>query len=117
MEDCEPNAALFSALTTLKSHGFKIAFDDFTPSERWLSFIPLADIIKIDFRALSFLDIEAFVNTYRSAFSFQLLAEKIETQAEFEFAFDLGFDLFQGYRFSKPERMIDPEVVETIKVA
>ncbi|MDD1783088.1 EAL domain-containing protein [Enterovibrio sp. ZSDZ35] len=114
LEDCEPNAALFSALTTLKSHGYKIAFDDFVPSERWLSFIPLADIIKIDFQQLSFREIEAFVSQYRHAFSFQLLAEKIETQAECEFALALGFDLFQGYQFSKPERL---EHAEAIKVA
>ena len=33
----------------------------------------------------------------------QLLAEKIETEDEFNFCMDLGFDLFQGYFFAQPK--------------
>jgi len=32
----------------------------------------------------------------------KLLAEKVETQEEFELCRDLGFDYFQGYFFEKP---------------
>ena len=31
-----------------------------------------------------------------------MLAEKIETEAQYQFYYDLGFDLFQGYYFARP---------------
>jgi EAL and modified HD-GYP domain-containing signal transduction protein len=34
-----------------------------------------------------------------------LLAEKVETREEYERCLELGFDLFQGYFFCKPEKM------------
>ncbi len=38
-------------------------------------------------------------------FGVKLLAEKVETQADYELCRELGFDYFQGYFFSKPKIM------------
>ncbi|MGB6483763.1 MAG: HDOD domain-containing protein, partial [Candidatus Acidiferrales bacterium] len=37
-----------------------------------------------------------------------LLAEKVETRADFALARDLGFDLFQGYFFARPQVLAAP---------
>ncbi len=42
--------------------------------------------------------------------SAQLLAERVETQEEFEFALDEGFTLFQGYFFAKPDLVRRKEI-------
>ncbi|AMG29661.1 signal transduction protein [Grimontia hollisae] len=105
LENCEANAVLYKALEDLKSHGYQIAFDDFVPSPDWLPFLRLADIVKIDFRAQSLQEISQFVNKYRKRFDFKLLAEKIETEEEYRVAIALGFDYFQGFQLSKPERI------------
>ncbi|WP_407330791.1 EAL and HDOD domain-containing protein [Enterovibrio sp. 27052020O] len=110
LEDCPADSVLFDKLIDLKERGYCIAFDDFIPSTDWIPFLGLADIIKIDFRAQSLDAIADFVHEYRQKFSFQLLAEKIETKQEYHFARELGFDLFQGYQLSKPERLPYPFV-------
>lgn len=58
--------------------------------------------MKIDFRLTSPEKIEEMVPMLRQ-FDCRLLAEKVETYEEFDRAFELGFDYFQGYFFSKPE--------------
>ncbi|WP_028025066.1 EAL and HDOD domain-containing protein [Enterovibrio calviensis] len=110
LEDCTADKALYEKLADLKGKGYRIALDDFVPSNDWIPFLALADIIKIDFRALSLDSITQFVQEYGQAFNFQLLAEKIETKEEYLFARKLGFDLFQGYQLSKPERLEYPFV-------
>src|SRR5690606_6227860 len=37
------------------------------------------------------------------AYNVKLIAEKVETEDEFEFFHQLGFDLFQGYFFTRPQ--------------
>ena len=47
-------------------------------------------------------DIAAHVQQLKSR-NVRLLAEKVETQEDFKFCHDLGFDYFQGYFLSRPE--------------
>ncbi|CZF79874.1 EAL domain protein [Grimontia celer] len=105
LEDCPADASLYTALEGLKSRGYQIAFDDFIPSSDWIPFLRLADYVKIDFRAQTLSEIAQFVAKYRKRFAFKLLAEKIETDDEYHAALEMGFDLFQGYQLSKPERI------------
>ncbi|WP_325892203.1 EAL and HDOD domain-containing protein [Grimontia sp. NTOU-MAR1] len=105
LEDCIADASLYTALEHLKTRGYQIAFDDFIPSSDWLPFLRLADYVKIDFRAQTLNQISQFVCKYRKRFDFKLLAEKIETDDEYHAALEMGFDLFQGYQLSKPERI------------
>ncbi|MEI8608595.1 signal transduction protein [Enterovibrio norvegicus] len=114
LENCVPDTVLFDVLVDLKSRGYRIAFDDFNPCDAWRPFLPLADIVKIDFRALSRETISRFVLAYKSAPELLLLAEKIETAEELLFARKLGFDLFQGYQLSKPERIPFSGVIEHV---
>jgi EAL and modified HD-GYP domain-containing signal transduction protein len=61
----------------------------------------MADIIKVDLRATSRAEQQRLVEKYGRQ-GIQMLAEKVETLEEFEWARGIGFDYFQGYFFTKP---------------
>lgn len=75
---------------------------DFVYAREFDELLLLCDIVKIDFRLTPPDQVEATVATLRR-FNCRLLAEKIETYEEFARALTLGFELFQGYFFSRPE--------------
>ena len=62
----------------------------------------LGDIIKIDFRLTPLETVKEMALSLKK-YKCKLLAEKVETNEEFEKAMTLGFDYFQGYFFSRPE--------------
>jgi EAL and modified HD-GYP domain-containing signal transduction protein len=63
--------------------------------------LELADVIKIDVQALSSADVKAQYALLRG-YKAELMAEKVETHAQFQFCRDLGFDSFQGYFLCRP---------------
>ncbi|MFZ5776193.1 MAG: EAL and HDOD domain-containing protein [Thermodesulfobacteriota bacterium] len=81
--------------------GYVLALDDFLYDDRFLPLIRLSKIIKFDIRQMEFAELERQVEIVKRQ-GVKLLAEKIETKEEFEATKSLGFDLFQGYFFSKP---------------
>ncbi|WP_456386207.1 EAL and HDOD domain-containing protein [Desulfolithobacter sp.] len=109
LEDVPPSPRILTVCRNLVKLGYTLALDDFVFDKRLVPLIELAHIIKIDFRQLSMPEIERTL--YRlSRFNVKLLAEKIETHEEFEKATRLGFSYFQGYFFSRPERLRIKEV-------
>ncbi len=102
LEDIEMDEALIGGLRRLAGQGFRIALDDFIYRPHLAPLVDLADVVKIDLRALERADVEQHVQQLRRGHRVQLLAEKVETQEEFDFCRDLGFDYFQGYFLCKP---------------
>ena len=90
------------ACEDLVEAGYVLALDDFLCEDRFLPLIKLARIIKFDIRQMSFAELERQAKVV-SRYNVKLLAEKIETNEEFEAIKKLGFDLFQGYFFSHPQ--------------
>ena len=103
LEDVEPNANVISALTLLYKKGFTIALDDFVYHEKFLHMMELCKIIKFDLRATPLDSLFEIVKQIKSNYEITLLAEKVETYEEFDKAREMGFNLFQGYFFAKPE--------------
>ena len=101
LEDIKIDETVITSLEVLLGQGHIIALDDFTYHESLEPIIELAQIIKIDVQQLNHAEIEKNVAALRK-FDVELLAEKVETQAEFKFLKDLGFDYFQGYFFARP---------------
>jgi len=101
LEDVEPNEEVITALKTLKQKGYTIALDDFIFSEKFRPLLELADIIKIDIKALDEAAISQHIEDLKQ-YNVQMLAEKIETYEEFEFLKQLDFNYYQGYFFAKP---------------
>ncbi len=102
LEDALVNDELIEALAVLVDAGYELALDDFVYGPKWDRLIRLASIIKLDVMSLSREEISDQVERCKG-YNVKLLAEKVETQEQFDEFFELGFDLFQGYFFAKPK--------------
>ncbi len=102
LEDVRPDPALIDACAKMAADGYTIALDDFVYLPELEPLIAMADIIKFDFRLTPKAAIDNYLKQL-SRNSLCLLAEKVETHDEFEAAQKMGFELFQGYFFCKPE--------------
>lgn len=103
LENVTPENEVMDAIRSLSRRGHLIALDDFVVSAELVPLVELADVVKVDILALSRDEVVSQVQKLRQVKKLQLLAEKVETQAKYVFCRDLGFDLFQGYFFSKPQ--------------
>ena len=103
LERVEATKEVVEACRRLKEKGYILALDDFVLEQytkEYLPLIELADIIKVEFPAVSGKDIQKLIDRYKKRIIF--LAEKVETREEYQRAMNMGFKLFQGYYFSKP---------------
>ena len=101
LETVQPTPEILQVVQELKEAGYKIALDDFVLMPGYEPLINIADIIKVDFRITT--DPEERKNLREILPKHvRLLAEKIETEEEFQQALDFGYVLFQGYFFCKP---------------
>ena len=105
LESVQGHEEVLAHCRRLKDHGYVLALDDFVYSETRKPFLEVADIVKIDILALQGTELESTVQRAKEH-GMVLLAEKIETYEHYEHALDLGFTLFQGYFFSRPEIVI-----------
>ena len=104
LEDIEPEPEIIDALKTFKSQGFRIALDDFIYDQKFSEMIQLCDMIKFDIMATPLDTLGPIFSSIGNELKhITLLCEKVETHEEFEQAKAMGFHLFQGYFFSKPE--------------
>jgi len=101
LESVEPDAEVVAAVRALKSDGHMIALDDYVDDPKYDQLVALADFVKVDFMA-SDTELRRRVVEHRRRPGLEFLAEKVETQEEFEEAKALGYTLFQGYFFAKP---------------
>ena len=92
---------VLEACARYKKLGYKLALDDFRMSEAMEGLLKLADYIKVDFR-LSDAKERAEIMALLKGTNATLLAEKVETEQEFQAAVEEGFTLFQGYFFCHP---------------
>jgi c-di-GMP-related signal transduction protein len=100
LETVEPGHEVVAACRRLRERGYQIALDDFVDTPLPHPLAPLADFIKVDLRATDRQERKKIVARYGRAS--KMLAEKVETRAEFRDAAAAGFTYFQGYFFAKP---------------
>ena len=103
LEDIHPDESFLKIIKNLKNKGYIIAIDDFIFQEHLLLFVELADIIKVDFLELPLNDDRARVVKEFKKYNIKFLAEKVETIEDYNIGKELGYELFQGYFFSKPQ--------------
>lgn len=104
LENVTPTPETLAAVKRLKDAGYTIALDDYFGQEELLPLLQLADIIKIDVLEL-LADPAKVAGTIKDIprNNVKLLAEKVENFQLFNTLKHMGFDLFQGFFFSKPE--------------
>src|SRR5690625_2879604 len=110
LEDVHPTPAIIKACQKIKCEGYTIALDDFIFDERFEPLIELADIIKVEYPAVSIERQKYFIQKYKREYDITFLAEKIETREQQQIALDIGYDLLQGYFYSKPVIVTGKEI-------
>lgn len=103
LETVEPAPDVIAACRALKDEGYTLALDDFSMRPGYEPLVRLADIIKVDFRATADEFERAAAVELGHRHGAQMLAEKVETREEFADAQRLGYGLYQGYFFCRPE--------------
>ncbi|MEE4363251.1 MAG: HDOD domain-containing protein [Desulfotignum sp.] len=103
LEDVSPDPDIIAALDLFKKKGYRIALDDFVYDEKFESMMARSSMIKFDLIATPLESLVPVIKDIQNRFPMTLLAEKVETHAQFDQAKEMGFELFQGYFFSKPE--------------
>jgi len=87
----------------LREVGYRLALDDVIGGFNELTdLLPHFDFIKIDFVRCPKQQIAELVPLFKP-YQKTLIALKVESLEEYELAKELGFDLFQGYYFARPE--------------
>ena len=114
LEDVEPTKENVEACHNLVKAGYKIALDDFEYKAAYNDLINISSIIKVDFINSSRAACKELINKYKNS-KILFLAEKIETQEDFECALAMGYSLFQGYHFCKPV-ILSAKKVEPFKI-
>jgi len=101
LETLEPTPRLVNACRNLKTSGFRLALDDFTWRPGFEPLIEIADYIKVDFTISEARERRALLKRLKGV-TVALVAEKVETQDQYQRARDEGFTLMQGYYFCRP---------------
>lgn len=103
LEDIRPDKDILETLSIIKNRGYTLALDDFIYHSEYDPMIELCKIIKFDIQTTPLETLVEPIKQIQSKFHIRLLAEKVETHEEFEMAVEMGFNLFQGYFFARPE--------------
>jgi c-di-GMP-related signal transduction protein len=104
LEDVPADPDVMAACRNLKEAGYMIALDDYIADDKREALAEVADIIKVDLQLTTDVQRGELIKRY-GPWRCRMLAEKVETQAEFTRARDLGFVYFQGYFFRRPEML------------
>ena len=101
LESLEVTDELVERCRTLKEMGFTLALDDHEYSPVYHDLYQIVDIVKADLVQTPMERLPEMIRKLRP-YPLKLLAEKVETRAEFMACRNMGFDYFQGYYFAKP---------------
>jgi EAL and modified HD-GYP domain-containing signal transduction protein len=104
LETVEPTPDVIAACHRAKTAGYRLALDDFVYSEAYEPLLAIADFVKVDFRASDEAKRRDLARDLRRR-KITILAEKVETEQEFANAESLGYSLYQGYFFCRPQMM------------
>ncbi|MBK9169802.1 MAG: EAL domain-containing protein [Bryobacterales bacterium] len=115
LENVEADDAVVAACRALRRRRYKLALDDVVLSGPPPALAPLASFLKVDFYFTTDAERRQIVKRYKRP-GLRLLAEKVETQEEFESAKRQGFTYFQGYFFARPV-MISAQAIPSLKAA
>jgi EAL and modified HD-GYP domain-containing signal transduction protein len=101
LENINPSMEVYEACRELRRAGYELALDDFVGGDKWTPLMPLVKFLKVDYRGCDEATQRLIADRYlRQGIS--LIAEKVETETEYERGKRFGFGYFQGFFFCKP---------------
>lgn len=108
LEDVLLDEVIISTVREASSKGMRFALDDVVNLDRagLDQIAPYISVVKLDVLGINRDDLGRISRLTRKAFpNAMLLAEKVEDLDMYQECLGLGFDLFQGYYFAKPETL------------
>lgn len=109
LETVEPDDEVMRVLEEMVRGGYALALDDFAYHPRWERILPSVTVVKIDVLDKSPQQLSEIVERLRP-FGVTLLAERVETREVAATCRALGFTLFQGYYYQRPEILAQQEL-------
>ena len=114
LETVQVDEAVIAACERMRGLGYEIALDDYLPEVGTDRLLELASYVKLDFQASDRATLRR-IQRHIAGRGITLVAEKVETEAEFNQAVKDGFALFQGYFFARP-KMVESRDIPGNKV-
>ncbi|HEX4885067.1 MAG TPA: EAL domain-containing protein [Casimicrobiaceae bacterium] len=102
LETVEATREVIERVRTLREAGYRFALDDYDDRPALRALLPLAAYVKVDVLALGEARAAQVVASVRRHPA-KLVAEKVETRAQYDACLASQFDLFQGFYFARPE--------------
>jgi len=103
LETIEPDDAVIARCKQLRAAGYRLALDDVTQfDDRVKKLLPCVNMVKVDVMDMDAALITRLVSALNHL-PVLLVAEKVETPEQAEHYMQLGFHLFQGYHFARPQ--------------
>ena len=96
-------AEILEACRRLSAAGYTIALDNFMGEVKREPFIEAADILKVNFKETRDPAQRRAVAERYGRLGKALMADKVETREDAQFAKNAGYTLFQGFFFSEPQ--------------
>lgn len=104
LESVEADPQTLAAVRAARAAGYEVALDDFVDRPNVEQFVNLAHILKVDFLATKSEERRRISERMKArGRKVVLLAEKVETAEDVREAEEMGYSLFQGYFFQRPE--------------
>jgi EAL and modified HD-GYP domain-containing signal transduction protein len=98
-----------AACRRLTQHGYRLALDDYVDDPSYDALLRTVGIVKLDVLNRKPGELGALLQRLRP-FNVQVLAECVETTEMHRECMRLGFDLFQGYFYRRPELVTRKEI-------
>lgn len=99
--------------------GYSFALGDYVPTKSLSALLDAVDIVKLDIRAMPREKLAEAVESLRGQ-PVRLLAERVESQQDFDDCREMGFDLFQGHYFARPKVLVarrpDPKRANVLNI-
>ncbi len=119
VERMVPTPTLVDSIRSWHRRGFRFALDDFEFTRAWDPILEFASIIKVDVLAITPEQVQQHQNRL-AGYDLQWLAERVEDEATRAIYRDLGFDLYQGYFYARPEiiygRRLNPSAIQLARL-
>lgn len=100
LEDISLDKELIERIIFLKEKKYTFALDDFVDNGAYDEILPYIDVIKVEYSLLESNMRKKIAEKYKN--NKKLIAERIETQEDYKNSIEDGYNLVQGYYFSKP---------------
>ena len=101
------NDDMENALRALRDDDYFLVLKNYLGQEHYHPYLSLFDVIRVNFRKTNFVFQRSAVRKYGTPETV-FMADRIETEQEFQSALNMGYQLFQGYYFGTPDMLSIP---------